>query len=400
MYRIRYLPKYAMRDLINLITESQQTVTLYRGDASEIERFTMDKADSEALFGRGIYLTDSPEVAADYTLKGNGGDIVFQSGAYNSSFQSKEQLIQAYLEKICMELGYEEEAKRLKEQWHQIALERQNKAVIPDGLYWDGMSSEEQNKAHVVYREIRNKPALEARAEYEVERRALSQKFVAKAKKVYRERIKDMRIIRQSTGAWVFVKSERGGTISTFEVPRAYCEMTLDTEAPLADDVLPILRDAFYAAYDKIPYGTGRMDLRVWDAKGDEKFPLSFDDYVEGYKTMGSRYAWADHNIGGKGKNPTVDELLNGTHAGYHVLKNAQDKLIADLKGKGYVGFRYQGGVRVGGTGNRGGGGVLHNAYSFWDEKVINGFRGDHHAYEDPKVDPSSAKGMRSTSVL
>lgn len=389
----------------DLLTESRDTVTLYRGDASHVTHFDIDKTDAEALFGRGVYLTDTPEVAADYTLKTSGqdSDIVFQSAGYNAPFESREKLIQAYLESICMEIGFEEEAKALRNHWHNVALERQTEARNhPEiaNLYRKDMTPEEQNAAHVEYRKILNKASETAMAEFKAERRALSQKFVAKAKKIYRERIKDMRIIRQSTGAWMFVKPERGGVISTFEVPRSYCEMTLDAEAPLPDDLLPILRDAFYAAYPNIEYGKGKMDLRTWDKDGNQVMPLSFDEYVESFKTMGSFYAWADRNIGGKGVNPSLDELLNGTHAGYYVWRQAQDKLINGLKGKGLVGFRYQGGVRVAGTGNRGGGGVLHQAYSFWDANVINGFRGDHHDYEDSKIDAASAKGMRAVRIL
>ena len=39
-----------MRELINLV-EDADTVTLYRGDSTEIERFQLEKTDAGALYG-------------------------------------------------------------------------------------------------------------------------------------------------------------------------------------------------------------------------------------------------------------------------------------------------------------------------------------------------------------
>ena len=72
--------------------------------------------------------------------------------------------------------------------------------------------------------------------------------------------------------------------------------------------------------------------------------------------------------------------------------------LIDALKKKGYVGYFYDGGVRLAGTLARGGGGVRHNAYVFWDDKAINSFRKDHIVPQDDSVDDFS-KGLRANKV-
>lgn len=56
---------------IGYYLQANATVTLYRGDAAEIEEFRLRKTSLNALLGRGIYLTDSPQVANSYRAKGN-----------------------------------------------------------------------------------------------------------------------------------------------------------------------------------------------------------------------------------------------------------------------------------------------------------------------------------------
>ena len=74
-----------MREFIDIVEANEgDTVTLYRGDNTKIDKFDMSKTDPEALLGVGIYLTDDPSVAADYTIKERGDDsIVFRSKSEN-----------------------------------------------------------------------------------------------------------------------------------------------------------------------------------------------------------------------------------------------------------------------------------------------------------------------------
>lgn len=355
------------------------TVMLYRGDASHVVHFEIGKTDQHALFGRGIYLTDSPVVAADYTLK-TSEDIVFSAGR-DAAFSSKEELVRAYLAQIAQELGFKEAVTRCKDKWQELFYQKRTEVYVSNRMAThDDVSAATDD----------------IQKGFSAEKRKIAQQYVLKAKKVYAERVKTLKMVQKSTGEWVFVKPERDGVISTFAVPVEYCKKALDAETPLPDDLIPILRAAFYAAVPDNP--NGMTNFRVYGPTGEDMH-VGFDDYIAGFKTNGSFYAWANREIGGKGKNPSLDEILNGTHSGYYVWERTQDQMVADLLAKGYVGVRYQGGVRIAGNGPRGGGGILHTAYSFWDENMINSFRTDHHPRGEDQ-EPASASGMRTNKIL
>ncbi len=362
---------------------SADTIRLYRGDASYVSHFEIGKTDQHALFGHGIYLTDSAEVAGDYTLKAASEDVVFGDGSRNQgSYSSKEALVRSYLGKLAEDLGFKQAHEELRKKWSSVASDKQREvyANAPSDRY---PTREELTAAIAGIEDA-----------YKIERRKLAQKFVMQAKKVYAGQ--DIRIMHKTTGEWVMVKSGRGGIISAFDVPVSYCNKTIDAEAPMPESILPIIKAAFYAKAEK---PDGPLDLRSWGPDGKGQNGLTFDQYIDSFKKYGTFYAWADRNIGGKGLNPSLDEILNGTHQGFYVWEKGQDILVRKLQALGYVGFRYQGGVRLGGTGSRGGGGVLHRAYSFWDEKTINGFRIDNHPRPaDDEAPP--AKGLRTKGIL
>lgn len=363
------------------ISDLTDTIRLYRGDASFVDRFEVGKTDAHALFGHGIYLTDSAEVATDYTLKANE-DVIFPVNRDdNGPFNSQQDLVRAYLGKLALELGFKHAHDEARKKFERLANDKQAEVY--------------KNANGPVGYDVIQAELAGIHADWAKARRALAQKFIAQAKKVYAGQ--DIRMAVKTTGEWVFVKSERRGIVSAFDVPRSYVSKTLDAEAPMPESLLPIVKAAFYTALpNKVD---GPLDLRVGAIGGDEEMGLTFDQYIDGFKTKGSRYAWAGHRIGGKGLPPSIDEIINGTHAGYYVWEKAWDVLVRKLQAMGYVGFKYQGGIRIGGNGNRGGGGILHNAYSFWDEKTINGFRVDHHP-RAPDMDPVSAKGVRAKGIL
>ena len=75
---------------INELTDN--TITLYRGDSSIIQQFSVDASDDMALFGIGIYLTDNKTIAADYTLK-SSQHVLFKGLNRDDVCLSKEELI-------------------------------------------------------------------------------------------------------------------------------------------------------------------------------------------------------------------------------------------------------------------------------------------------------------------
>ena len=78
---------------------NEPTITLYRGDSSTIKNFSLDKADPHSLFGQGIYLTDTPRLARDYTAKGQTNDIVYR---YNGGAKgTKQKAIESYIRSMA-----------------------------------------------------------------------------------------------------------------------------------------------------------------------------------------------------------------------------------------------------------------------------------------------------------
>lgn len=66
--------------------------TLYRGDSSDYKIHSLSKGDHNALFGQGIYLTNSKRIAGDYTVKGNQ-DVIFRC----SGCRTKQSVVEAFI---------------------------------------------------------------------------------------------------------------------------------------------------------------------------------------------------------------------------------------------------------------------------------------------------------------
>lgn len=325
---------------------------LYRGDSTRIDAFDFGMTDLHALLGQGIYLTDDPAVALDYTVK-QSRDLVFSS----DTARNEKELVSAYLHHMVInDPEWKTAIARLQDEWRSKHYTRE-------------MSSEQ------IY------------AGYKVALRDLFKTFFSMQKKKWLSSQSQFRILKTTVGEWKIVNAARGGHISSFDIPEFYLNKTLHADRPLSDADLTILRDIFKSVF------TGNViDMR----DSDEKF-LSFDGYVDNFKTKGTRYAWTERPIGGKGQNPSFDELLNGTHAGYHVMHELshQRNLISRLQAAGYVGLEYDGGVRISGTGTRGGGRNRHRAFVLWDDAFVNAHRLTNSVVRDPDIDPNLGRHTR-----
>jgi hypothetical protein len=359
-----------MREFIALF-EEKSTVTLYRGDASSIEMFDIDKTDYDALLGMGLYLTDSPSIARDYTAsKAADENVLFRKRTdQGEGARSKKDLIQSYLVHV-MKTKYE------------LDLVLQQYRADANGRFWNMDPAEKAARGD------------DFRGEFEAGQRKVLQNLFGKAKKDFEALRGKVRVTQLTTGEFVLTKADRPGVVTTFEVPADYLERTMHAERPLTDDQLAIVYKAFVRA-----------------AKGDEERPFDlrhygsdsngnkFWDFIEGYKKHGTYYAWTDHQLGGKGENPTLDFFWNGTHSGYFVFrdKERQQLLIQDLLNAGYTGLEYQGGVRLGGTGPRGLGGHMHRAFVLWDVEKANSFRVSTQSVAGDDEDASDIhKGVRA----
>jgi hypothetical protein len=381
-----------MREFINIVEAGGDTVTLYRGDNSSIDAFDISKTDQEALLGVGIYLTDSLEVAKDYTIKERGDESV----VYRSKAEVRPDTPQKLTAEFIQTLANP-----------GVDFRRNTPGELDNKIqdikrYWQ---SEYHKRTHgLSYDDREAKEAIQAEIQdgFQKEKSAVIRKAVEQAKAEFKKMRPELRIVRLTTGEYVFTKKERAGKVSVFEVPKDYVARCLDVERPLPDDLLPIVKAAFARAHHAND-PEGQWDLRFWnpDDPNYEKMGNSFDAFIDGFKKHGSRYAWTDVQAGGDGKNPSLDFIWNGTHSGYHVFQNDREKQMAlakALQAKGYVGYFYDGGIRMAGTQARGGGGIRHNAYVFWDDKKINSFRKEDISVSDDQVDDFS-KGMRAKKV-
>jgi len=73
------------------------TLTLYRGDFEKIKRFEFNRTSKSCLFGQGIYLTNSLEIANSYRHKGNNlshEDLGFR---FSGLFYTIEEALDAAL---------------------------------------------------------------------------------------------------------------------------------------------------------------------------------------------------------------------------------------------------------------------------------------------------------------
>lgn len=319
----------------------QPTKTLYRGDSSDVERFDIERTDQYALFGRGIYLTDSLEVARDYTVKGDDRPGVSFEG------NTEKEAILELLRYFMKEAGYDEQISATKDTY-----QRQFYAL-------DNQSREDHD-------------AIMAKFEAAVS--VIKQKYFQEAKKRLQREKDKWEIINLTTGMFTAIRKNTTRGISSFKVPLGYLKRVYPVEAPMNKKVLGLVRNEF----DKHGLIGRTIDMR--DRENTQRFP--FDDWMQWFPKNGSRYAWTDNSIGGEGVLPSVDEVINGTHVGGNLVhgtgdNNFWDSFRIEMQKLGYVGLVYQGGIRVAGSGNRGGGGLKHNAYVFWNVKDLEKFRSD-----------------------
>ena len=134
---------------------------------------------------------------------------------------------------------------------------------------------------------------------------------------------------------------------------------------------------------------------------------MSFDRWVQAYKTSGILYAWAskdegrDPVVSGHGENPDLDVISNGTHFGHHWFYSNYQQFAEAMQALGYVGLEYDGGKRMG-SHVRGGGGIRHRAFVLWNDDDVNNFRVDVEqvSASDPEINTALVNGIRATSIL
>jgi hypothetical protein len=355
-----------MRKYIDLIE-----ATLYRGDASEIEAFDTAKTYDNALFGRGIYLTDNRDVAGDYTV--NKGAIEQIVSNPREEYRSQRDAIAGVIMDIMnKDLGWAEIKEKLKDE-HAPRWQNNEVPGFPN--------TRVMRYGEPGYEEARAKHQQDFQDALLVEYGAA----LRKAKRIYKQRAVDYRVVRDTMNRWTVVKADRPGRVSRFDIPDDYLAKTLHGDNPMTDAEVKIVGKFVEQA---TPHGTDFRDANNQQVKG-ENGAHNFWKWVEVFKKSGSEYAWRDGKdrlMGGKGENPSLDQIWNGQHGGFSIFYKSGDSFIEFMQQSGYTGIQYHGGVRIGDN-VRGGGGIRHTSYVLWDSDYVTKCRVDQEAVVDAPLD-------------
>lgn len=271
------------------------SVRLYRGDSTDVKIHALSKSDPNALFGSGIYLTDSPRVAGDYGAK--GADRLFtRTGG------TKEQAIDAYVRSKAQSID-------------------ENGASLGFGqtrdlsLTWD--------------------PTVKAR--------------LAKARELFEAEKSSLDIRKMTDGTVVIRRKANLGVRTTVDVPEGMVNQTIDADAEIATEVASRLRDVLRSL------GDGSTADDMW------RFATTVDD--DGFR-------------------PSFRDVYTKIGAGSQLISDeGQVALRQAMKGLGYKGIRYQGGVTMGGK--------KHQAFVFWDEQGLAKMRPGTGAAKKPGLTPT-----------
>jgi len=302
----------ALRD----VTEQgySDAAPLYRGDATQIRDFSLAKADPDALFGRGIYLTDKPEVARTYTTKNQAGFSSFAMDARTPA-QAYSEVIERHAERLLFEDGYaaqqaggprvpgprEARAALTPEQWNQY-MERARVAVPPRA---------------------------------------------------------NLDIVRQGS---IFRVSEKSPeqTITTVPTSRAMLASMIDGERAIPDDVAGAIEAAAREVFVDAPLerATAEAILSKFDREGVFSLSNSRSSMTfSGSPGRRPRFAEAWQHLMSLPRTPAEKDAL-------------QTALRRRFTALGYNGIRYDGGLRM--PAAAGARRLKHNAYVLWDEQGLN----------------------------
>lgn len=335
-----------MRKYINILLENSDEILLYRGDSSKVSSFSTEKTKNSIglLFGYGIYLTSDPSVAEDYTTKGNLKTKWNPDGSILDSGNSRKELLTNYF-----------------------------RTIMDDNDVWSKQKNDIQRDIVNKYPDISYDEKL---ALYKEQLKPISQKYIkAEIDRVKKE---GYRVKKLTTGEWVLMKPHFTGYVSHFSFPVSYINKTVNGDIPLSDGdleaIISLIEDFFGDRGDFRLNDDTRVSIRQW---------------CKSFKTNPTRRAWEDDLIGGKNQNPSIDDILNGTHGGISFWYAYADKVIDTLQGLGYVGIEYFGGNRSGQY-IRGGGGIQHRAFVFWDDQYVNSRKVDETVPTTKKVDGRS----------
>lgn len=362
-----------------LYERSGNTTTLYRGDSTDIKKFSMGKSDPTAMVGRGIYLTTSFDVAKDYTVKG-------QEGIRYKSEQGEADDPRGFVYRLFRE-QFSKKVYPLKEAYYT--------AIVREISRFEGIFQHEMDTIIGTGREARQHPRYNELMNWKsgATRFAEAYAWVAgtnvlmkKVKELYQREYKafkatfdNTRMMKSVLGEIIVIPEESIGHVTRFRIPNSYLDKMYRVDEPIEPWLIKWIIK-FIGRYIKgfDPQET-KVDMRYNHPVEGEQRANSFLDWLQKFETHGARYAWGDHNVGGKGQPPSLMELVYGTHLGQTFAYQDNNVFWEDLRDvlqeRGYTGLHYRGGNRTGTNVWAGGSPIKHDAYVLWDQRAIEGFR-------------------------
>lgn len=293
--------------------DQTSNMSLFRGDSKQIKRFSMQRVANNSLVGKGIYLTNSIEVAHSYRGKADKkanykknsiGRIVHSSSNLYISRESRTK--EAFVEFV--------------RQHHQAQTKTGTKVPEQHTKEWAKLVQEVKPVWNLLLND--KHPSLE-----------LTEGFLSRRSRAF------------VTSHWesLIIKEREPGYITQFDFDRK------DFESKMLDVSMPI---------------TDRRVLKV----------LYYGDY--GYRNPLKEYPFhkfckdMETSFISDGCNVEHMAKLEKSHGKQNIHKRNiillyENMFVKDLKALGYKGFEYSGGSYTSGV-------DLHRAFSVWDEDYVN----------------------------
>lgn len=367
--------------LIELLNErSSDRVTLFRGDSMEIDQYKIDKTDPGGMVGSGIYLTTSFDVAKDYTVKGTS-DVLYRS-EQGEGDNPREFVFQTFMKNF-----YNITRPVIEEFYWGIASKVRKMSDIFRHEINSTIGTGNQATEHPRHQELRMwyNTAMEYAEAYlwvsgEKQLMQILKQLYQQEYDRFKSSFKNTRMLKTVLDELIIIPEDKLGHVSRFRVPTTYLNRTYRVDDPLSDGMIKWVISYMRQNIKNFDPSRSLVDMRYNDPQKGEVRAKSFRDWITNFKTYGARYAWGDHTVGGQDVNPSLMEIIYGTHTGLSLLhQNNNYQLWKDLQKylehEGYVGFHYNGGNRTGNNTYAGGSPVKHDAYVLWDERNVDGFR-------------------------
>lgn len=279
-------------------------LTLYRGDSSKIKEFELKKTYKYCLLGQGIYLTDSIKIAQTYRTKGSGEIAIHQ--LFYGEAANRNDAIEKAFGRFCERLWFKEHGWRPR--------------------YPTGIEAKKYEEKH--------------RAQYDrlVEEKVIVAEYASAPVPVYSSSPyrgvggaiamrKDMEKRHKRYLKVEWEENPNAGYMTRFEFdPQQFNPNVFNVDKACNDEFFWTLM------YDH--------DVRIGqDAEG-----------LEGYIRANRGRRVFDAVSSYEQKRSAAETWM---------------KIARILKPYGYIGYEYNGGLRLGGK-------IHHRAFSIWDENFVN----------------------------